>query len=286
MAAIFVTPDEGLKLAQRLAEQFKCYAQVEAVTLSGSHTSGTVVDARSDIDLDVYTEEGEFTLEERRAIVERLGGATRANLGLSFWGNGDVWFDARCGIEVDVVYPSKRLTEEVLDRVLRQHKPAGGYSTGAWHSVRTAHILFDRSGWFGRLQAWSDQPYPPELRRAIINHNFPILRDIIPSYRYNVEKSLPRHDLVFINNEVTWMLASYFDVLFAFNNVPHPGAKRLLEQVARLCPRFPQDMAPQVMKVLRLSTTSNVELLAAIDQLVDGLEEILGGEAPKNGKNE
>jgi predicted nucleotidyltransferase len=286
MTAISVTPDEGLKLAQRLAEQFKGYAQVEAVTLSGSRTSGTVVDARSDIDLYVYTEEGEFPLEERRAIVEVLGGATRVNLGLRFWGDGDVWFDARSGIEVDVVYPSKRSTEEALDRILRQHQPSGGYSTGAWHSVRTAHILFDRHGWFGRLQAWSDQPYPPELRRSIIDHNFPILRAIIPSYRYNVEKSLPRHDLVFINNEVTWMLASYFDVLFAFNNVPHPGAKRLLEQVARLCPRFPQDMAPQVTKVLRLSTTGNVELLAAIDQLMDGLEEILGGEAPKNGKNE
>lgn len=280
MPAPMLTPDEGLALAQRLADLFLGYAQVEAVTLSGSRTSGSVLDAGSDIDLYVYSEEGEFPLEERRAIVERLGGAKRASLGLGFWGSGDVWFDAGRGIEVDVVYSSKRWTEEALERLLRRHLPSGGYSTCLWHTVRTAQILFDRRGWFGRLQAWSDQPYPPELRRAIITHNFPLLREIIPSYRYNVEKSLPRHDLVFINNEVTWMLASYFDVLFAFNAVPHPGAKRLLEQAVRLCPRLPQDMEPAVIEVLRLSAAGDAGLLAAIDRLVDGLEALLEEEAP------
>ena len=66
-----------------------------------------------------------------------------------------------------------------------------GYTTCAWHTVRTALILFDRSGWFARLQAWSDQSYPPALRRAIISHNLPILRGIVPSYRDNLEKSSP-----------------------------------------------------------------------------------------------
>jgi hypothetical protein len=273
-------PDEGLILARKLADEFKSYAQVEAVTLSGSRTSGASVDARSDIDLFVYTEDGRFPLEARKAVVERSGGATRANLGLTFWGDGDVWFDAQSGVEVDVVYPSQRSIEEALERVLRQHRPSGGYSTCAWHSVRSAQILFDRRGWFGRLQAGCDQPYPPELRRAIIAHNFPILRDFIPSYRYNVEKSLPRNDLIFINNEVTWLLASYFDVLFAFNQVLHPGSKRLLEHAARLCPRLPQGMAAQVTEVLRLSAAGETGLVEAINRLVDGLEAVLGEEAP------
>ena len=125
------------------------------------------------------------------------------------------------------------------------------------------------------MQAYSDQPYPPELRRAIIERNFPVLRDMIPSYRYNVEKSLPRHDLIFINNEITWMLASYFDVLFAVNCVAHPGSKRLLDQAARLCPSLPKDMANQVTRVLRLAATGDESLLAAMDALVDGLQEIM-----------
>ncbi len=275
MAATLVTPDEGLNLAQDLADLFQGYPQVDAVTLSGSRTSGAVVDDRSDIDLYVHLQEGEFSLENRKTIVERLGGATRANLGLRNWGDGDIWFDARSGVEVDVVYSNKHWTEEALDRILRQHQPSGGYSTCIWHTVRTAHILFDRSGWFARMQAWSDQPYPPELRRAIIERNFPVLREFIPSYRYNVEKSLPRRDLVFINNEITWMLACYFDVLFAVNCVPHPGAKRILDQAAHLCPHLPQDMDHQVMEVLNLSAVGDKRLLAAIDRLVDGLEGII-----------
>jgi hypothetical protein len=174
-----------------------------------------------------------------------------------------------------VVYSLKRWTEEALDRILRQSKPSGGYTTCALHAVRTALILFDRNGWFKTLQVLSDQPYPPELRRTIIAHNFPVLRDMIPSYRYNVEKSLPRHDLIFINNEITWMLASYFDVLFAVNCMAHPGAKRLLHQAACLCPRRPHDMARQVTEVLRLSTTGAGGLLAVIDALVDGFQEII-----------
>ncbi len=210
--------DEAQMLARRLAQEFAIYPMVEAVTLSGSRTSGAVTDERSDIDLFIYSEREDFPLAEREAIIARLGGASHASLGLTFWGpQGDVWFDARTGIEVDAVYSSKRWVEETLERSLRRFQPAGGYSTCAWHTMRYAQILFDRSGWFGRLQAWSDQPYPPELRRAIIAHNLPVLRAMIPSYRYNVEKSLPRRDLIFINNEITWMLASYFDVLFALN---------------------------------------------------------------------
>ncbi len=270
--------DQAQVLAQEIASQFSGYAQVEAVTNSGSRTSGTALDSRSDIDLFVYTADGGFPLEERRAIIARLGGAARADLGMPFWGDGDAWLVAN-GIEVDAVYSSLRWTEEALDRVLRQHHASGGYTTCLWHSLRTARILFDRSGWFERLQAGCDLPYPPELRRAIIARNLPMLRAIIPSYRYNVEKSLPRRDLVFINNEVAWLLASYFDVLFAFNRVAHPGSKRLLDQAARLCPRLPEAMSRDVTDVLRLAGTGDPELLTAIDRLVDGLETLLGDEA-------
>jgi predicted nucleotidyltransferase len=271
--------DKARALARRLADEFQVYPFVDAVTLSGSRTSGLETDARSDIDLFVYSDDGALPLAERQAIIERLGGAARANLGLTFWGpDGDVWFDARTGFEVDVVYSGKRWIEEALDRSLRRYQPSGGYSTCAWHTVRSAQILFDRSGWFGCLQAWSDQPYPPELRRAIVAHNLPVLRAMIPSYRYNVEKCLARGDLVFMNNEITWMLASYFDVLFAFNNVPHPGAKRLLEHAARLCPRRPPNLEQHVPQVLSLAALGDPAVLAAIDALVDGLEELVKGE--------
>ncbi len=267
--------DAALDLALRLAGCFKVYEQVEAVTLSGSRTSGVTIDTRSDIDIFVYSQEGGFPLDARRNIVEHLGGAEREDLGLPYWGDGDAWFDRRSGIEVDVVYASLRATQEELERRLVHYQPSSGYTTCTWHSVRTAHILFDRSGQFERMRAWSDRPYPPELRQAIIDYNLPLLRAIIPSYRWNLEKSLPRSDLVFINNEVTYMLAAYFDVLFAYNSVPHPGAKRLPDQAARLCTRAPAGMADQVSEVLRLAGNGSEVLLAAVDRLVDGLEALV-----------
>ncbi len=262
-------------LAQRIAGLFAGYAQVEAVTLSGSSTSGVVTDDRSDIDLNVYTAAGTFPLAERRAVVERLGGAPRADFGLPYWGDGDLWLDADSGIEVDVVYPGMRATEEALERILVRCEPSGAYTTCEWHSVRTARILFDRSGWFARLQAGCDVPYPPALRRANNTYNLPILRDVIPSYRANLEKSLPRRDLVFINNEITWLLAAYFNVLFAINSVPHPGAKRMLEQAELLCPRRPPNLASDVSELLRLSAAADPALLPVLDRLVDGLERLV-----------
>jgi hypothetical protein len=266
-----------LIFSQRLAELFSQIPTVESVTLSGSRTSGVETDAHSDIDLCVYTT-ADIPIESRQKILQVSGGAVRASMGLGFWGTGDIWFEAQSNLEVDMVYSSPSWLEENLDRILRKHQASGGYTTCLWHSVRTSDILFDRSGWFTRQKAWTDQPYPEELRNAIINHNFPILRDLIPSYRYNVEKSLPRYDRVFINNEITWMLASYFDVLFAFNRVPHPGAKRLILQAERLCPQRPPELAAQVNEVLAQSALPDDHgkpLLTAIDRLVDGLETLL-----------
>lgn len=278
MATRELLQDKAQVLARRIADEFQAYSFVEAVTLIGSRTSGIETDARSDIDLVIYSEDGAFPLAERQAIIAGLGGSSRASLGLTFWGSGDVWFDALTGFEVDVVYSGQHWIEETLARSLRRYQPAGGYSTCVWHTVLNAQILFDRCGWFRCLQAQSDQPYPPELRRAIIAHNLPVLRAIIPSYRFNVEKCLARGDLIFMNNEITWLLASYFDVLFAFNHVPHPGAKRLLEHAARLCPRRPPNLEQHVSKVLRLAALGDPAVLAAIDELVDGMEELVKSE--------
>ena len=121
-----------------------------------------------------------------------------------------------------MVYLCMAWIEQELDRPSLLAGPPG-YTTCAWHTVRTALILFDRSGWFARSGPGATSPTC--LRCAgLSSAKPPILRGIVPSYRDNLEKSLARRDLVFINNEVTWLLVAYFDILFALNNVPHPGA--------------------------------------------------------------
>ena len=97
-------------------------------------------------------------------------------------------------------------------------------------------------------------------------------------YQSQVEKAVKRGDLVSINHRVSGLVASYFDILFAFNRVPHPGEKRLVEQAQRLCPRLPDHLATQLETVLRCAGDTDPQLVVEIDCLVDDLEALLDGE--------
>ena len=77
-----------------------------------------------------------------------------------------------------MVYPGMARIEQELDRLPRRCRPSG-YTTCAWHTVRTALILFDRSGWFARPGPGATAP--PPAAPAIISHNLPILRGSFPA---------------------------------------------------------------------------------------------------------
>jgi hypothetical protein len=133
------------------------------------------------------------------------------------------------------------------------------------------------------LQARARQPYPEELRRAIVAKNHPILRQTASSYRYQLERAVARGDRVSINHRVAAMLASYFDILFAANRVPHPGEKRLLEIATEQCQKLPADMDLQVKGLIAAvargdRVSINHRVVEAADALVDGLDGLLSSE--------
>ena len=263
-------------LAARLAALFADLPAVAAVALGGSLASGAADDA-SDIDLYVYTR-GDVPLSAREAIVERSGGASRADLGLTYWGPGDEWFDAATGIEVDVVYFDAGWMAEQLRRVLVDHAPGLGYTTCFWHTVRASRPLHDPEGWLAALQAQAATPYPEPLRQAIIAHNHPVLRGIIPSYRTQLAKALGRDDAVSANHRLAALLAGYFDIVFAANRVPHPGEKRLVERAAALCPSLPPHMAADVAATLAAAGVCSPATLTHLDRLLDRLDAWLKSE--------
>ena len=201
-----------LSLAQRIASSFATLPQVQAIALGGSQSSGTT-DASSDIDLYIYSRT-EIPLADREAILEQSGGASKASLGLDYWGPGDEWFDAASGIEVDMVYFDAAWMEAQLQRVLKEYKASLGYSTCLWYTVRHSRSLYDPQGWLVNLQEFAHVEYPEALRTNIITFNHPVLREIIPSYAYQLKKAIHRKDLVSINHRLAALLASYFDILF------------------------------------------------------------------------
>jgi hypothetical protein len=271
-----------LELARQVAGLFAPLPGVEAVALGGSRggsRGGAAIDtdAVSDVDLYVYTR-GDVPLEARREIVERAGGATRADMGLSYWGPGDEWHHAPTGIEVDVVYFDAGWMKEQLDRVLVRHEASLGYTTCFWHTICGSITLHDPRGWLAGLQARSRVEYPEELRRNIVALNHPVLRGVIPAYAHQLEKAAARADLVSVNHRLAALLASYFDIVFAANRVPHPGEKRLVEAAAATCSRLPAGMVADVTEILETATTDVGGLPARVERLLERLDAMLVNE--------
>lgn len=260
----------SLPLAHTIAERYGRLPQVEAVALGGSQSSGAA-DQGSDLDLYVY-QRAEIPVQIRATIA--TAGAEYAEVDNRFWEPGDEWIDAETGMHMDVMFRTSEWIEQQLDRVLRRHEASVGYSTCFWHNVLSSQILYDREGWLQRLQQNAGLPYPEELRRAIVKKNYPILRRSASSYRYQLERATARNDWVSINHRVAALLASYFDILFAVNRLPHPGEKRLVEIALKQCGKVPEGMRLQLHDLLAAAAVGR-EVVKKTDALIDGLDDLL-----------
>ncbi len=267
-----MSENRAVELARRVAVSYAGLPPVLAVALAGSVAAG-VGDANSDIDLYVYSTTP-LELEARRAIAER--DAARADVDNRFWEPGDEWIDRETGIKVDVTFRHPGWIEEQLDRVLRRHQASTGYSTCFWYNVLNSQSLFDRDGWYARLQAGAQQPYPEALRRAVIAKNYPILNQKLSAYSHQIESAARRDDWVSINHRVAALLASYFDILFALNRLPHPGEKRLLRAVEEGCKKYPPTVRADVERLVRANASDSVQ--SGVTGLVQGLDQLLAAE--------
>ncbi|MEO8396243.1 MAG: DUF4037 domain-containing protein [Chloroflexota bacterium] len=257
-------------LAQRLAARFGELPQVEAVALTGSLGMG-VADAHSDIDLYVFVQ-ADIPVSDRLAVATPYV-AGDAEFNNQFWGTADSWHDLATGIRVEGLYWWVSFIEGETDRVLRRHEASVGYSTAFWHSIQKGSILFDRSDWLHQLQAEARQPYPEELRRAIVAKNHPILRRMSSSYLQQIAIAVQREDFVSVNHRTAALLASYFDILFALNRVAHPGEKRLVRYAEMLCEKRPPRLREQITTLVSSATAPDV--VAQINTLLDGLDALL-----------
>ncbi len=260
-------------LAQAIADKFGTLPQVVAVALAGSRTTGASNET-SDYDFYVYIEES-ISLEIRNAIAKEF--AEHIEINNQFWEPGDEWIDSSSGCGVDVMYRTPHWIEEQIDRLLVHHQASVGYSTCFWWNVLTSAPLYDATGWFKQLQEKADQPYPEPLRKAIVAKNHPILKHNISSYIHQLDVAIQRSDSVSIIHRVTALLASYFDIVFAINCVPHPGEKRLVQWANKLCAKVPDRMEEQIHEINHLLplSSSRLNLISHLNALIDDLEQLL-----------
>jgi len=261
-----------LILAMKIVEQFETLDIVEAIALGGSNTAGSI-DRHSDIDLYIYATQV-IPLSTRQGIVDKIG-ASEADLNLTFWDLGDEWYDLETGIEVDIIYWDSAWIEGQIERVLESHQANVGYTTCFWHTVLNSQALFDRKDWFANLQEKCKRPYPEPLKRAVIAKNHPVLRSVIPSYYNQIKKALERGDLISVNHRVAALFASYFEVIFALNEIPNPGEKKILEFVQDRCSKTTSNLQGQIQGILRFAGTGDEKLLKELDALLDELDALL-----------
>lgn len=262
-------------LLEAIAAEFATLPEVIAVVLAGSK-GGRHSDESSDIDLCVYAA-AEPPEAWRTTLANKFG--ERASIGNRFWETGDEWISIQTGIIVDIMYRSPDWITDQIDRALIRHQASVGYSTCFVHNVLHSRAYHDPHGWYAALQARTAQPYPDGLRQAIVAKNHPILRGIHSSYLHQIELALARNDHVSVNHRVAALLASYFDILFALNRLPHPGEKRLLVYAMSECRMRPANLQKQLEGVLQaIAPANNTHLTARVNELLDGLDALLAAE--------
>ena len=98
------------------------------------------------------------------------------------------------------------------------------------------------------------------------------------SYLRQIELAIARNDPVSVNHRVTALLASYFDVLFAVNELPHPGEKRLIPYAVARCRRIPDDMPEKIKDLLASLRTGDATTIPHLHLLIDSMEDLLARE--------
>ena len=205
-----------------LFEELSRLPQVEAIALGGSRATGRN-DAKSDYDVYIYLT-GPVEETCRRTILSKY--CRYMEIGNTFWETEDdvTLLD---GIDMDIIYRNLEDFARGIASVVDDCTAWNGYTTCMWHNLITSRILFDRTGRLQKLQARYQIPYPQKLKENIISRNMNLLSGMLPSFDTQIQKAENRGDLVSVNHRVTEFLASYFDILFALNEMTHPGEKRM-----------------------------------------------------------
>lgn len=258
------------KVKEMIADFIKL-DEVDGIVLAGSHATNTD-DKDSDYDIYMYTSEG-ISVEARKAITDKY--FSYMELNNNFWETEDDGFLKEDNIPVEIIYRDLKWIDGMLNRTLVKCEADVGYTTCFWSNFLNSIILYDKSGDLTKLQEKYKISYPKELKKNIIKKNYPLLKGQMPSYYNQLEKAIIRNDCISINHRVAALLASYFDIIFAINEMPHPGEKKLIKIIKDNNLKVPKDMEKNINNILKYSASSNPEILWEIDLLVGNLDELL-----------
>lgn len=257
---------------ERLKEflvKFKNFSQVKAIAIGGSGTAKTS-DNLSDIDIYVFVE-NDIPVSDREEFVKQY--SSKYEAGGEYFGSGDEFFVDELNQQLDVMYWGVNWFNDIVENVWVKHYPSNGYTTAFLYTLNNFQIIYDTYNWLLNLQKSIKTEYPKELKENIIKRNMMLMYDKpFASYYEQIEKAIKRNDIVSINHRISAFLASYFDVIFAVNELLHPGEKRLIQYSLNNCKILPKDFEENLIK---LYNRPDVDILSILDNLVNNLKGIL-----------
>ncbi len=257
------------KVFQEIIDKFQQFEEVQAIGIGGS-TSANTSDKSSDIDVYVFVNR-DIPVEKRREVIIQY--STKYEVGCEYFGAGDEFVVDKIDRQLDVMYFNTQWFEEIVNNVWEKHFPSNGYTTSFLFTLNVMNIIFDKNDWLLGLQNKLKTPYPAELKNNIIKRNLMLLKDKpFASYSEQIEKAVKRYDLASVNHRTAAFMASYFDILFAKNELLHPGEKRLISYAFANCKILPENFENDVNKML---TCSLSEKTAIAEKLVENLRVIL-----------
>ena len=253
-----------------LFEELSNLPQVEAIALGGSRATGRN-DEKSDYDVYIYLT-GPVEERVRRGILEKYCGYME--IGNSFWELEDD-VTLKNGIDMDIIYRNLTDFAGTVSSVVDGCNAWNGYTTCMWHNLITGKIVCDKNGKLQALQEKYRSPYPRKLKENIISNNRKLLSGMLPSFAAQIQKAENRKDLVSVNHRVTEFLASYFDILFALNEMTHPGEKRMQSICSAECRLLPEHFDENLDRLFAGMFREPVS--AVIQDMVCQLDKILPG---------
>ncbi|MBS4760337.1 MAG: DUF4037 domain-containing protein [Clostridium sp.] len=256
-------------ILKEIAQAYSKIDSVYAVVLSGSRTSQQS-DELSDYDIYVYSDK-EIPVDFRTELAKKY--SDNYEIDNRYFETGDEWNLRDYPDGLDFMFRDPKWIEGGIENVWTKHNASLGYTTCFLHNVYTSKILYDKNGWFLNLQNKLSAPYPKELKSNILKKNMMLLKDKeSASFLQQIENAVKRNDIISIQHRTTAFLACYFDIIFALNEVFHPGEKRLINFVRTRCKIIPEKFEENLEKLFNAKNNEKVEIL---NDMVINLKKIL-----------
>ena len=178
-------------------------------------------------------------------------------------------------IDFDILYRNlDDFTNEVAS-VVEQCQPHNGYTTCMWHNLMTCKVIYDKEGRLQKAKERFGISYPKQLKENIISRNCLLLHGSFPAYDAQIAKANNRGDIVSVSHRVAAFFESYFDIIWALNEMTHPGEKRLISLCTQYCKILPKNFEKNIKKTFDdlyihpENTQENIRII------IDELEKVL-----------